>query len=272
MITKITPRRYNTTQIAFKGYNTSYEDIEICDKNISSSVKSKSGDIYINNSQINNTVSNMSGDIDIENSKVNNSISNMSGDIYISSSKINGDISNKSGKIRLAEKTVLNGDIENISGAINLNKSDIKGNISTTTGKIILKDSNVKGIISSKPENIRLEGENKISTLILTGFKKFDKETEENIDLIKAKLAQQGIFIGSIKNVNYGATAIVNNFDNGKLVSTEYVEDTKPYEFKLPKGNQINTIKFNSDKKGTLILEKGTEFLGKLINGVIKRV
>lgn len=256
MITKInlaSPARtnyINHKSVSFKAYNTMSDDIDIFSKKIESPIRS------------------MSGDINIEASEIKGDISSMSGDIDIASSSINGDINNLSGKIRISEKSMINGNIDNKSGKITLNKSTINGNTSNASGKIILKNSILNGTVTSAPENIELQGENQIKELVLSGFK---KATAEDVDKVKADSAKQGIFIGKIGHINNTRGTIVTTFVNNKIVSSKIVPSDAPYEFRLPKGNIINKIKFDADEKGVLILEKGAEFCGKIINGIIKR-
>lgn len=256
MITKInpvTPLNYSYNKsISFRGYNTTSEDIDIFSKSVDSPIKS------------------MSGDIDITESKIKGKISNMSGDVCVSSSSVNGNIENMSGKVKISENSAINGHINNTSGSIILSKSSVSGDVFNAKGKVLVRDSVVGGTLTAKPEKLFLEGNNKINELVLTGVK---KAAAQDVEQIKADLAKQGIFIGNIGHVNNACgSVIINTFCGNELKSTKIVSSDKPLEFILPKGSTINTIKFDADKQGTLILDKGAKFLGKIINGVIKRI
>ena len=158
-----------------------------------------------------------------------------------------------------------------MSGDIDIEKSKIKGNVSNIGGKTLLRDSVVDGvIITTKPGNLLFEGTNKIRELIIRGFKKPVKMDAEKV---KADLATMGIFIKNIGQViNVGGGTVINTFHNNNRVSTKIITPDEPLQFRLPKGHTIDTIRFSADKKGVLIIDKGAEFAGKLINGIIKRV
>ncbi len=257
MITNISlmplAQRYiRPSALSFKSYKKTYEDIKIYSKDVDAQI------------------STMSGDVDIKDSRINGKISGMSGDISILSSKVNGDIKNLSGDIIVKNNTEITGNIENISGDTILHNSFLKGNVSSVSGDIIMRDSTVDGTVKSMAKNIKLEGENIIDELVILGAKKGIEKSEAEV---KSELAKKGIFInGSIGHINNVSNITIVNCFNYKTgdYKTSIVEPS--LDFKLPKNSKIKLIRFDSDKEGVVLLEKGRKFCGKIINGVIKRI
>lgn len=259
MINKVgfTPVNYsvkNNRAVSFTGtYNTLCEDIDIDGENIKSQVKS------------------ISGDINAEDAILNKGASTVSGDIFVSSSRVKGDLTTTSGDIKVTENSIVSGNLTTTSGDIGVRTSTVRGNIDTTSGDISLKNANIDGVIKTYPENLNLKGNNSIRDLIIQ-----DSRTNK---FVSEHFKESGFGNIRIKNNffnNVNSKIIINGVDitdTLKKKANSQLKNEKPLEFTLPSGNKVlNMLKFDTDKPGVLILEKGAELLGKLVNGKIKRI
>jgi len=231
-----------------RNYNTICEDIDIDGEKVSTPVKS------------------VSGDINIDDSILNKGMSSVSGDIAILESSVKGDVVSTSGDIKIFDKSQVRGDVKTISGDIKINNSSVSGDVNSVSGKISLKDTIVDGLIKTTPDNLNLKGENSIRDLVI-------KSSEPSVIIKDCRLGN--VFIHSNNVFTTSSTIIINGQDITKGFSKDNVKkvNQKTVEFVLPRGNKIlNMLKFDTNKPGVLILEKGAEFLGKLVNGTIKRI
>jgi len=235
--------------IAFKGnYSSMSDDIKVREETVNEPISSMSGDVKVKKSKANAGISTMSGDIDVSDSHVKGTVKTMSGDVDISDSTLNGNITTK-------------------SGDITADASKITGDMETKAGKIKLINSEVDGEIRTFVDSLKLEGKNTLRDLI------FGETNGGGSNVIISGGSNVVISGGSNQSVSIinGVVTI-----NGKRINPNELgkeaESIVP-EFRLPKGNKITgLLKFESKKPGVLMLEKGAEFVGILINGAIRHI
>lgn len=254
MITKVQLSSLQNQQtiqkVSFAGnnsYNTIANDIDIYSETVNNPVKTVSGDVEIENTIIKSGIQTVSGDIDISNSTVENGVNTVSGDV------------------NCKEVKIITGDIETVSGDIHLRNSYIKENIKSKSGMVKMRDSIIGGTIEANIGNLKLNGENEIKALVL------QDSAESNSHATKMVFSDMNGENCIIFNNNNRIKNIIIN--GGKISSPNADIKLKTPEFILPRGSKIlEMIKFDTSKPGILYLEEGAELLGKIINGVIKRI
>lgn len=243
--------------------------------------------IKIRGEVVNSPVSNMTGSVKVtKNAKINADISTMTGPVDISDSTVKGDIKTMSGAVDISDSTV--GNIETKSGTVDVSDSIVNGNIKTDS-TITLTDSEVNGKIETSADKLILKGKNTLQDLTIT-----EQGGSGITGISQSVTGQRGSGITGISQSIIGQrgsriTGVSQSISgiSGDSVNREIIIDGKRInpnelgkiaesvvpEFKLPSGNKITGIlKFEGKTPGTLLLEEGAEFVGRLINGAVKHI
>lgn len=224
-------------------------------------------DQNFNNEVVFEPVETMTGNISVTNSEMNGKISTMSGNIVIKDSTIKAEVSNIGGKTEF-DNSIAEKNITNTAGEMTVYESIAKNDINNIAGKLWIVDSQVEGTVKC-PLN-----------LLFLGSNSNGGNTLNNVILTEpiAKTASKTFNMnnGSIMISNFSMSTINFSDGNRMISNTSFNTDNlkpsdEPIEFKItPDDKILGIFKFETEKPGVLIIERGAKFAGKLINGTIK--
>lgn len=158
-------------------------------------------------------------------------------------------------------RTNMYGNIKNYNGVIEITDSKINGNIKISNGTLVLKNTAVQGDIAVSNGKLHIENSSTKKATIPTNLLTLNGEN----------------FIAELNLTN---NAKIEEFRDLKLISGNMMVKRKhPHEpkptnnhFILKNGTSLNGIVTFTESFGTIILEEGANFKGKVINGnIIKK-